>query len=320
VNDPAFHRSGAPGGLSAIVPVYNGEGSLRDLHARLSHVLERLAPGANEILFVEDRGRDGSWQVIRELAARDPRVRGIRLSRNFGQHNALLCGIRSARFACVATLDDDLQNPPEELPALWEKLFEGHDVVYGTPLEEKHGLSRDLASKVTKLALQNTMGSRTAGMVSAFRMFRAEIRESFAGYSGAYVNVDVLLTWGAARFAAVPVRHDARARGASNYTWKRLADHALNMLTGFSVRPLRLASLTGLAFSLLGFALCAYVVGRKLFFGTPVPGFPFLASTIALFSGVQLLSLGIIGEYLARMHFHVMGKPAYSVSETTRET
>ena len=127
------------------------------------------------------------------------------------------------------------------------------------------------------------------------------------------MSIDVLLTWGTTRFAAVPVRHDPRQVGVSNYTFRKLVRHALNMMTGFSTLPLQLASVVGFAFTLFGLLLLVYVIGRYLIEGGSVPGFPFLASTIALFSGAQLFALGIIGEYLARMHFRMMDRPSYVI-------
>jgi undecaprenyl-phosphate 4-deoxy-4-formamido-L-arabinose transferase len=235
--------------------------------------------------------------------------------RNYGQHNALLCGIRAAKYDIIVTMDDDLQNPPEEIPRLLEPLSDGYDVVYGRPLHAQHGLFRDLASQVTKLALQGAMGVQTARNVSAFRAFRTHVRDAFASYQSPFVSVDVLLTWGTARFVAVPVRHDARPVGVSNYTFRRLAIHALNMMTGFTTLPLQLASLMGFAFTLFGLAVLAYVLGRYVVQGATVPGFAFLASIIAVFSGAQLFALGIIGEYLARIHLRTMDRPAYTVRE-----
>jgi undecaprenyl-phosphate 4-deoxy-4-formamido-L-arabinose transferase len=237
--------------------------------------------------------------------------------RNYGQHNALLCGIRAAKFEVIVTMDDDLQNPPGEVPKLIGKLIEGYDVVYGTPQAEQHGFWRNLASRVTKLALQSTMGAKTAHNVSAFRAFRTKVREAFADYQSPLVSIDVLLTWGTTRFAAIPVRNNPREEGVSNYTLRKLLTHALNMMTGFSMLPLQLASLLGFIFTLFGLGVLAYVVGRYVVLGYSVPGFPFLASMIAIFSGVQLFSLGIIGEYLARVHLRSMGRPFCVVLDET---
>lgn len=296
--------------ISVVVPVFRSQGSLRELHRRLIGVLEPIDP-TFEVILVEDCGGDDSWDVISDLAAIDSRVHGIKLARNYGQHNALLCGIRAAHGEVVVTLDDDLQNPPEEIPTLLAKLEEGYDVVYGKPRQEQHGFLRDAASRITKLALQNAMGAETASQVSAFRAFRTPLREAFAAYRSPTVNIDVLLTWGTTRFCAAVVRHDERSVGESGYTLRTLINHALNMMTGFSTLPLQMASVMGFIFAFFGFGLLLYLLGRYFVFGSVVPGFTFLASIIVIFSGVQLFALGIFGEYLARMYFRSMEQPPY---------
>jgi len=294
--------------ISVVIPVYNSEGILPELVGRLKAVLDKCAL-EYEVILINDSSRDRSWEVISGLAAMNPFVRGINLMRNYGQHNALLCGIRAASYEIIVTMDDDLQHPPEEIPKLMEKLSEGYDVVYGTPQKEEHGVFRDLASQITKMALQSAMGVAVARNVSAFRVFRTQVRDAFVNYQCPFVSIDVLLTWGTTRFASVPVRHDTRRLGYSNYTFYKLVTHALNMMTGFSTRPLQMASIIGFAFTIFGVGVLAYVIGVYLFHGRSVPGFYFLASIIAIFSGAQLFGLGIIGEYLARMHFRTMGRP-----------
>lgn len=301
--------------LSIVVPVYNSEDSLPLLVERLQPV---LAAHSSEIILVNDDSRDRSWDVIQRLAATYDNVRGINLMRNYGQHSALLCGIRAAQYDVIITLDDDLQNPPEEIPRLLDKLDEGYDVVYGTPMHEQHGFLRDMASQVTKLALQSAMGAKTARSVSAFRVFRTPVRDAFAQFQGPYVSIDVLLTWGTSRFAAIPVEHHPRQIGRSNYTLRKLIIHTVNMATGFSTLPLQLASMIGFALTIFGIVILIYVlIVRYLILGSAVPGFPFLASIIALFSGAQLFALGIIGEYLARMHFRLMDRPSYNIRSKT---
>ena len=304
--------------LTVVVPVYNSAGILPALAARLTPVLEANASDW-EVVLVNDGSTDESWTAIEALAAGDTRYRGLDLMRNYGQHNALLAGIRAARHPTVVTIDDDLQNPPEEIPKLLAALDEGNDVVYGSADEPGFGIWRRAATALTKLALRSVIGGEVAGRVSAFRAFRTQLRDAFADYAGAYVAIDVLLSWGTKRFAAVPVRHDPRAEGRSGYTFSRLVTHAFNVLTGFTTRPLRIASLVGLAVTGIGVVLLVVVVARYFTNGNAVPGFPFLASMIAIFSGVQLLTLGIIGEYLARMHVRVMDRPAYTVREEVGE-
>jgi glycosyltransferase involved in cell wall biosynthesis len=302
--------------LSVVIPVYNSEGSLPFVVERLKAVLEPDKT-MGELVLVNDASADRSWDVICELAAQYGWIRGFNLMRNFGQHNALLCGIRAARYPVIVTLDDDLQTPPEEIPNLLKLLDQGYDVVYGTPKRQSHGFLRDAASTITKLALQSAMGAETARAVSPFRAFRTHLRGAFASFAGPFVSVDVLLTWGTRKFASTPVRNDPRTIGVSNYTVGRLITHAMNMMTGFSTAPLQLASLIGFTCTLLGIFILAFVALRYFLQGDPVPGFPFLASMIAIFSGAQLFSLGILGEYLARMHFRMMDRPPYAVLSTT---
>lgn len=281
---------------------------------RLRDVLSSMS-GEYEVILVNDGSRDASWQTILELAGNFTGIRAFNLLRNYGQHNAILCGIRAARHDIVVTLDDDLQHPPEEIPKLLDKLAEGFDVVYGTPAKEEHDFWRMVASRITKLALQTAMGAETALQVSPFRAFRTRIRDAFEQYRGPFVCIDVLLTWGTSSFTSVSVKHSPRPAGGSNYTVRKLIGHAMNMVTGFSVVPLQLASLTGFSLTLFGLILFAYVIGRYLIQGVTVPGFAFLASVVIIFSGAQLFALGIIGEYLARIHFRVMDRPPYVVGE-----
>ena len=307
-----------PAGISVLVPVLNSELSLEALVARLQPVLCQTGEKF-EAVFVNDGSQDGSLNVLGRLSRSHEWIRGIDLMRNYGQHNALLCAIRAARFDKIVTLDDDLQNPPEEIPRLLDEIRKGADVVYGYPRNQHHGLLRNLASSITKLALQKAMGAQTARRVSAFRAFRTELRAAFEKYEGPYVSIDVLLTWATSRFVAVEVRHDPRKAGQSNYTVGKLITHALNMLTGFTTLPLQLASFCGFGLTVFGIGILLYVVGRYLLQGTSVPGFPFLASIIAIFSGAQLFALGIIGEYLARLHLKTLEKPAYTVRTTVED-
>ena len=305
--------------ISVVIPVYNSQQTLPELLDRLQPVLEAVSRSC-EVILVNDGSRDQSWQVIQQLADQYAIVRGLDLMRNYGQHNALLAGLQAAQNEIIVTIDDDLQHPPEEIPKLLAKLDERYDVVYGTPQQRKHGLWRDLATHVTKLALQVSLGVDIARKVSAFRAFRSQVREGFVRYEGPYASLDVLLTWGTNRFGAVPVRHEPRQAGVSHYTFRKLLVHAVNVATGFSVLPLQLASLMGFGFTLFGLLVLIYVLGRYFLEGGSVEGFPFLASIIAIFSGAQLLTLGIFGEYLARMHFRLMHKPSYVVRSTTEDS
>ena len=168
---------------------------------------------------------------------------------------------------------------------------------------------------MTKIALASTMGAETARNVSAFRVFRTRLREGFREYRSPSVSIDVLLTWTTTRFTAIKVRHAPRTKGVSGYSTSKLVRHAFNLMTGFSTLPLHIASIFGFVFVAFGFSLLVFVLANYLIHGAAVPGFTFLASVVAIFSGVQLFALGIFGEYLARIHFRSMDRPPYLIGE-----
>jgi len=298
--------------LSVIIPVYNSEPILPELIARLTNSLTTISTDY-EIILVNDGSCDNSWKVIAELTKKYEKVRGFNLMRNYGQHNALLCGIRSAKFEIIVTIDDDLQHPPEEIPRLLAKLDEGFNVVYGAPEKEKHSFFRNIASQMTKIILQNAMGADTARHLSAFRVFHTYLREGFEDYQGSFVSIDVLLTWATSKFTHIYVKHNPRTVGQTNYTIRKLIAHAFNMITGFSTLPLQLASIMGFSFTFLGLIILIYVIARYIYLGGSVPGFPFIAGSIAIFSGAQLFTLGIIGEYLARIYTRTLNRPPYKI-------
>lgn len=309
--------------LSVVIPVYKGAESIGKLVADLALELPKLAD-AYEVIMVEDDGGDNSWQVIQQLADTYSWVRGIKLMRNAGQHNALLCGIRAAQYDIIVTMDDDGQHPATEIHKLLEKLGAGNDVVYGAPMDKQHSGGRNFASWLMRFALSNAMGVDAARYISAFRAFRTPLRNAFDQYNSPFVSIDVLLSWGTRKFDVVWVEHREREVGTSNYTFWKLLNYAMTMLTGFSVLPLRLASLLGFVMTAFGAILLFYVlIVRLILFGvegyTETSGFTFLASMMALFIGAQMFTIGIIGEYLARMHFRLMNKPPYVIGEQTSQ-
>jgi glycosyltransferase involved in cell wall biosynthesis len=265
------------------------------------------------VVIVDDGNQDDTETVLRTLEAKHAWVRPIRLARNFGQHNALLCGIRAAAFSLCATIDDDAQTPPEELPKLFRALGGDLDVIYGTPAEAHYRFFRRFATAATKWALRVAMRDDIAWRISAFRLFRTSLRDAFTHFDNPYVSVDVLLSWGTRRFGFVEVRHDPRTQGQSHYTLLKLISYTLSVLFGFSTLPLRLVAGMGMVLSGFGVLVLIYVIGRYFMLGGSVPGFPFIASIISIFSGTQLFALGIVGEYLTRIYLRSLGQPAYVV-------
>lgn len=302
-------------GFSVVVPAYR---SARTLPALVDRISESLKSRAFEVILVVDGSPDDTWDVAKRLTNESPHVVAIRLGRNAGQHNALLAGVRAARFSTTITLDDDLQNPPEEIPNILRTLTDGVDVVYGVPARVAQNWFRRTGSTLTRRVLAGLLGAPNARELSSFRAFRTSLRDGFADDLGPGVSLDALLAWSTDRFVTQVVRHDPRVEGRSNFTFRKLVRFALDMATGYSTRPLRFALRFGLVTGVLSFLLMAYVVGRAVLLGVAVPGFPFLASTIAFFAGVQLITIGVIGEYLARMHFRIMRKPSYVIAEVRR--
>jgi undecaprenyl-phosphate 4-deoxy-4-formamido-L-arabinose transferase len=313
VEDPAQPRRET--GISVVIPAYKSSATLpelvRGLHACVEPLVDRF-----EIVIVDDGSGDGTWATIRELAENDESVRGLQLLRNYGQHNALLAGIREARLPLVLTMDDDLQHPPGEVSKLLEALHPEVDLVYGRPEQERQSPMRNAASRLGKWAMATSLGPDVYPRSGAFRLFRRQLVAAASEVHDPSLSIDVLLSWATNRIVDVPVD---RTVGRSGYSLRRLLRHMANMVTGYSTRPLRMVSLFGVLTAFLGFALLLYVIVRFVVSGSDVAGFTFLAATVTLFSGVQLLSLGVLGEYLSRVHFRSMGKPVYVIRGSTDE-
>ena len=297
--------------ISVVIPVYNSEATLDELATRLQTALSDLAP-KYEVILVNDGSRDGSWQAITRLCEEHAWLQGINLMRNFGQHNALLCGVRAANHNIIITMDDDLQHPPEEIHKLVDHLETGCAVVYGIPDKLPQSIWRNFFSRLIKRVLAFVMGVPGLRDIGAFRAFRSDLQRAFSTYSSPHVILDVLLSWGTTSFGYVTIHEDVRKVGKSNYTLIKLVTTAIFVLTSFSTAPLRIASLIGFVMMLFGLALFIYVIASYLALGS-LPGFPFLASTISLFSGAQLFALGIIGEYLGRIFDRSMERPQYVI-------
>jgi undecaprenyl-phosphate 4-deoxy-4-formamido-L-arabinose transferase len=300
---------------SVVIPVYRGEHTLELLVTRLATVLPACAQEF-EVLLVNDGSPDHSWDVIQALTGQYPWVRGIKLMRNYGQENATLCGIREARCDVIVTMDDDLQHDPSDLPRLLAKLNEGYDVVYGVPRIRSQVWWKSILSAIVKWAISSVMGVKMIRDISAYKAFRAELKQTFSSINSPDVQIDVLLSWGATRFASIEIEESPRTVGASNYNFTKLIKVSLLVLTNYTTIPLRIASILGFLFTIIGFFVLLYVL-IIYFTLSSIPGFSFLVSVVIIFSGVQLFALGIIGEYLARMFERSSGRPPYVIQRTT---
>jgi undecaprenyl-phosphate 4-deoxy-4-formamido-L-arabinose transferase len=307
-------NAGEPAGLgvSIVVPVYRSAGTLRPLFERLSKALAGVRNGW-EVVFVDDASPDQSWRVLEALQSAHPdRVVAVRLARNFGQHNALMCAFREARGAIVVTMDDDLQNPPEEVPKLLAAFDDAElDVVYGRYRTKKHRPWRNGGSWMINVFYRRVFGSAVS--VTSFRAIRKETVANILSYDLNFTFIDGLLAWNTQRIAEVDVEHHARPGGRSGYTLARLATLAFNLFTNFSLLPLQVVSAMGLALAGTGFLVGVWYLIAFFRHRIGVPGYASTITAILVLGGAQLVALGIIGEYLGRLHLNVNRKPQYAV-------
>jgi len=273
-----------------------------------------------EVVLVVDGSPDGTADLANKLAAVHPEVRAIELRRNYGQHNALLAGIGRAKHEVVVTMDDDLQHRPDQIPAMLAPLAGGKaDLVYGVAREEEHGFWRSAASRTLKRGL-GLAGVHAAEDVSAFRAFWTAQREGFTHIEDPYVSLDVMLSWTTTSISRIAVQMDKRLVGTSSYNLRALVRHAMNTITGYSNVPLRVVAWLGGLCALLGAVLGAVVLWKFVAGETTVAGFTTIAAMVAIFSGAQMLSLGIIGEYIGRLHTRSTGKPTFLVKTDSQDT
>lgn len=301
--------------ISVVIPCYKTGARASILVSEITDTLTSYSRNAFEIIMVVDGSPDDTWLKISELARLNSNVRGINLMRNYGQHSALLAGIRAAKGDVIVTIDDDLQHSPKEIPKLIENLSDEIDIVYGVSLVEEHSFFRNLLSKTYKQFIGVLLRAEGAEIAGAFRAFKKEVVPVFEGNDDLYAPLDVMLSWFSSKTIGVPVNMSQRQDGASNYTVRSLMRHAVNAITGYSIAPLRLVSLLGLFTFGISFMIALIVLVNYLMGKIEVAGFPTIAILVSMFAGVQLLSLGIIGEYLGRLHMRSMGRPRYVIRD-----
>lgn len=298
--------------ISVVVPVYRAEKTLEELHRRLVAVLSIMG-FSYELIFVEDCGGDGSWSVIEQLGRQDTNLRGVKLSRNFGQHAATICGFAQSRGRWVVTLDDDLEQSPEEIPRLFVKAQEGYVLVYGVYPQRSHAAWRNLTSGLARYLFKKAI-PQLNDVYTSFRMIDGDLAREVCRFESPFSFVDGYLSWLTNNCASVEVAHLTRAHGTSNYTLRKLLAHTINIFVTFSDLPLRLASWVGLGSFLIGMFWLCYILLMKLVGGITASGFTSLMAGIVLFGGIQLFVLGIFGEYLSRINFKTSKKPLYLVA------
>ncbi len=301
--------------ISVIIPVYGAEKTINLLYHRLLNTLKSITL-SYEIIFVDDCSKDNSWLQIKLLADSDPCVHGISLNRNFGQHAATICGMAFAHGDWVATLDDDLEQAPEDLLILHAKAQEGYDLVYGVFERRTHENWRNFTSEISRWLFSKSIPNLNLGY-SSYRFIRGDIAREISNFNSPHPFVDGYLTWLTNRYAVVNVKHHLRHYGSSNYTFSKLLTHSINIFATFSDLPLRIASWLGLAFFLIGMGWLGLILVGRLLGWITVSGFASIIAAIVLFGGIQLLILGIFGEYLGRVNFKTSKKPHYYIAKST---
>ena len=304
---------------SVVIPLYNERGCIDELHQRLHAVMEREVDGSYEILYVDDGSSDGTEVVLDELEATIPQVKVVRFARNFGQHPAVYAGFDQAQGNVIITLDGDLQNPPEEIPKLLAKLAEGkYDMVTGVRTGRQDSILRTLPSRFVNWMIGKLTRVPLKDYGCLLRVYRREVIETLRRCGEQTVYFTALISWLGVRVAEVEVKHAARGAGRSKYNWLRLITMNFDLLTGYSIFPIQVISLGGIALSLVGFAaalgcLLAVVLAPGVYTWVALG----LSALFFLF-GLQLVALGFIGEYIGRVMIEVKHRPYYVLAEELR--
>lgn len=300
---------------SVIVPVYNSELTLNELFVGINNVFHQLNL-TFEIIFVEDGSKDKSWIVLTELKSIEPeKVRAIKLSKNFGQHNATFCGLEHAKGNVIITIDDDLQVMPEEIRKLISTYSEKKpDLVYGYFSKKKHSLFRNIGSRLLKSS--GKFFNESPGEGSSFRLFSKELAEKILAHSQNFVFIDELLLWYTDDISFVKVEHHKRKNNQSGYTNMKLFKLTANLIIYYSALPLKIMIWGGFIFSVITFLIGLRVIIRKMFFHhLPPEGYTSIIVTVLFSTSIIIFSLGIIGEYLNRIYMVQNKKPPYSIKK-----
>lgn len=303
-----------PVAYSVVVPVFNEEGNVEALAARIVSAMEKVG-APFELLFVDDGSRDRTPLLLSKLGARDRRIRVVRFTRNYGQEAAVEALYLNARGRWLIQMDGDLQHPPEEIPALIAKMEEGYDVVYAVREGRRDALLRVVASHTMQWSMRSLMEIELPEDVSTFRLMSAPIARLVAALPERRKFFSALLVWSGARIGTVRVRHEARHAGATHYNFTKLLNHTFDLIVGFSSKPLRYIGTLGFLFAIAGLGLGAWVIARKLIWNYGIMGWPSLFASVVILGGMQLIATSVIGEYIARIYVQAQARPLYNIAE-----
>jgi glycosyltransferase involved in cell wall biosynthesis len=302
---------------SVVIPVYNSADIVATTIDRTVAVFEENN-WDYELILVNDRSRDSSWQIVSQKALANPNIVAIDLLRNYGQHTANFCGFQYTTGDYVITLDDDLQNPPEEIVQLIDKAKEGHDVVMGQFREKKHVAYRRWGSRLIRFVNRRIFLPHERLVLSNFRIIRRDVVDRICAYKTAYPYITGLVLMFASNPANALVEHEERPVGKSNYTWRKIIQLVMRILFNYSSYPLRVVTCFGLTISAVSFVFGLYYLGRGLLTPSKVPGWTSLVVLLSFFNGITLLLLGMLGEYLIRLINQTSWSAPYHIRKIVR--
>jgi glycosyltransferase involved in cell wall biosynthesis len=313
-----MERGAAPYSLSVVIPVYGSAPILPELVRQLDELLLDWPDlrGRFEVVLVDDCGPGGSWEVIEGLAADRRHLKAISLRKNAGQHNAIMAGLNFASGEVIVMMDDDLQHSPSDIPTLYARIVDGHDVCYADFHGRHHARWKILGSAINDRVARYLLKKPAGLYLSPFKAIRREVRDELVKYQGPHVYLDGLILTVTGRIASVQVEHHPRFRGQGGYSLYRSISLWLRMATNFSIAPLRLASYMGFSFAGVGLMLALYLVVQRLVNDNVPEGWTSLMVMLLILGGIQLMALGAIGEYLGRVFLAINRRPQFVVGTT----
>lgn len=301
--------------VSFVIPCYRSEHTLENVVAEIHKTLKDMEQYDYEIILVNDCSPDGTWAVIRRICQGNNRIRGINFARNFGQHAALMAGLRQSSGDYVVCLDDDGQTPAEEVGKLLGKLEEGYDAVYASYAHKQHSLFRNLGSKVNELMTRIMLEKPRELYISSYFAVRRFVVEDMVRYENSYPYVIGLVLRATKNITNVEVSHRERQEGSSGYNLKKLLGLWFNGFTAFSVKPLRIATCIGCLSAAVGFLYGLYTIIKRLVNPQVPMGFSSTMAAIVFFGGMIMIMLGLIGEYIGRIYISLNNSPQYVIRE-----
>ena len=301
--------------LSVISPVYKAASCIEELHSRISGAILSIQNVTDyEIIFVEDCGGDGSWEKICELSRKDPHLKAVQLSRNFGQHHALTAGIELSSGDWIFVLDCDLQDPPEDIPRLLSKAQEGYDMVCARRGKRKDPLWKRFTSRLFIWLLNWLSGMEHDPEVANFRVFSKVVRDAYCNMPEQISLMGAHLKWLGFNTGFIDIQHSKRFEGKSSYTLRKLFHLALNAIVAYSNKPLRMSVTLGFCLTLGSFLYAVYIAFKKVFIGVPIDGWSSLMVSLWFIGGIIIANLGIIGIYLGKVYDEAKRRPLYVIA------